>query len=66
MTTSFIKDLIPAKEAARILGIQPDTLNVWRATKRYQIPYVKVGSRVFYRQEDLIAFIKDNMVGAAK
>lgn len=64
--TTLIKDLIPAKEAARILGIQPDTLNVWRATKRYNIPYVKVGSRVFYRQEDLLAFIRENMVGAAK
>lgn len=44
-------------EAAQHLGVSPKTLSVWRCTKRYPLPYVKIGSRVRYRQSALDAFI---------
>ena len=36
--------------AAAYLGVTPRTLEVWRCTKRHQIPYIKVGRLVKYRQ----------------
>ncbi len=39
------------------LHISP-TLAVWRITKRYALPYIKIGRYVRYRKFDLIAFLK--------
>lgn len=55
-------DRYTAKEAARILGIREETLAVWRCTKRYPLPYIKIGRKVFYRGEDLKNFIDSNVV----
>jgi excisionase family DNA binding protein len=44
--------------AAELLDIAPGTLAVWRSTRRYQIPFVKVGRNVRYRREDLLAWIE--------
>jgi excisionase family DNA binding protein len=56
---------VPEKEAAEILGVTPGTLSVWRCTRRYPLPYVKVGRSVRYRMADLEAFIESRTVGAA-
>lgn len=57
-------DRYTTKEAANILGIREETLAVWRCTKRYPLPYIKIGRKVFYRGEDLKNFIDANLVGA--
>ena len=53
MTMSEIIDrnngLVGEKEAAEILGVTPGTLQVWRSTGRYGIPFIKVGRLVRYR-----------------
>lgn len=53
---------LPHKESAAYLGITSDTLNVWRCEKRYPIPYIKVGSKVFYWKRDLDAFLESRTV----
>ncbi|MEJ1372591.1 MAG: helix-turn-helix domain-containing protein [Candidatus Sedimenticola sp. (ex Thyasira tokunagai)] len=50
--------LIQPGQAASILGLTPGTLQVWRSTGRYNLPFVKVGGRVMYRKEDVQAFIE--------
>jgi excisionase family DNA binding protein len=50
------------KQAAVYLGLSEGTLAVWASTGRYQLPFVKVGRKVFYRQSDLDAFIESNVV----
>lgn len=52
------KSLLNSREAALFLGIGEETLAVWRCTKRYPLPYVKVGRLVKYRLSDLEAFIE--------
>ncbi|HEX2858765.1 MAG TPA: helix-turn-helix domain-containing protein [Alphaproteobacteria bacterium] len=52
--------LLTPEEVAVILGVSPETLNVWRATKRYALPYVKAGRLVRYKLEDVEAFIQAN------
>jgi len=56
--------LLNNAEAAEYLGVAPQTLTIWRCVKRYNIPFVKVGSRVKYRKEDLDAWLTSRTVGA--
>ncbi len=49
-------------KAAAFLGITIETLAVWRCTKRYNLPYIKVGRLVKYRVADLLAFLESRRV----
>ncbi len=55
--------LVDENRAGEILGVCPKTLSVWRCTKRYPLPYTKIGRCVRYRVADLEAFISDHTVG---
>lgn len=59
----FTRPLLSPAEAAEILGVKVDTLTVWRCTKRYNLPWVKVGRSPKYRPEDIEAFISERTVG---
>lgn len=50
--------LLDPDQVAEILGVSTKTLNVWRCTGRYNLPFVKVGSRVRYRRADVEAFLE--------
>jgi hypothetical protein len=50
-------ELISADEAAKCLGVSAGTLAVWRSTKRYFLPFVKVGHLVKYRKNDPSEFV---------
>jgi excisionase family DNA binding protein len=49
--------LLTRTEAAAYLGVSKGTLEVWACTKRYALPYVKIGRLVKYRLCDLQAFV---------
>lgn len=51
-------------ESAEFLGVKPTTLQIWRCTKRYPLPYIKVGRLVRYRQSALDAFLTLRTLGA--
>lgn len=55
--------LLSRAEAANYLGIKPQTMAVWASSKRYRLPYVKVGRLVRYRKQDLDAFINARSIG---
>jgi excisionase family DNA binding protein len=57
MTENANNELLSRKEAAKYLGVAPRTLAVWKSTKRYPLPVVKVGRLAKYRKSDLDAFI---------
>lgn len=50
--------LFTSEKAALYLGIKKDSLSVWRCTKRYKIPYIKVGRLVRYRKSDLDSWLE--------
>ena len=50
-------DLLTREEAAAYLGVEAQTLAVWRTTGRYSLPSVKVGRLIRYRRSDLDAFL---------
>lgn len=47
--------LLTTVEAAKLLRVSPNTLAVWRATKRYPIRYLKIGR---YDLKDIEEFLK--------
>ena len=57
--------MVPA-QAAAYLGVAEDTLAIWRCTKRYPLPYIKVGRLIQYRKSDLDAFLALRTVEAAR
>ena len=52
-------DLLSEREAAESLCLAPNTLQVWRSTGRYGLPFIKIGSKVRYRREDLQRWLED-------
>lgn len=57
--------LLNEQQAAEVLGVKPTTLQVWRSTGRYALPYVKVGHLVRYRRSAIDAFLDRRTVGEA-
>lgn len=55
-------ELISRDAAAEFLGVRPQTLASWASSRRYALPFVKIGRRVMYRLCDLQAFIDANIV----
>lgn len=54
----FSDRLVP-EQVAEELQVTVGTLAVWRATKRYPLPWIKIGRRVFYRRRDVETFIEN-------
>jgi len=48
--------LLTPQDVADRLGVSTTTLSTWRCTKRYPLPYVKVGRLVRYRLADVEDF----------
>jgi len=57
-------DLLSNDQAAAYIGVTPRTLEVWRCTKRYPIPFIKVGRLVKYRRSSLDDFLNQQTVDA--
>ncbi len=59
--------LLTDAEATKRLRLRPQTLRTWRATGRHlELPYIKLGSRVFYAERDIEAFISGCRVDKRK
>lgn len=56
-------DRIDAKQAAKLIGVSSATLATWRCTKKEQIPYYKIGKKVFYKIEHVLSWIETKKVG---
>jgi hypothetical protein len=60
---NIFEDRLTPSETAAILGIKSETLSVWRCTRRYALPFVKIGKKVFYRGADIQKFIESRTIG---
>lgn len=58
-------DLLTPDQVATALGLSHRTLAKWRTSRRAYLPYVKVGSRVRYRRQDVAALIERGLHCAA-
>lgn len=55
-------DLLTRQEAAKYIGVEPETLAVWKCTGRYNLPCVMVGRLPRYRKSDLDAWLTSRTV----
>ncbi|MFH1919443.1 MAG: helix-turn-helix domain-containing protein [Planctomycetota bacterium] len=53
MTVAIASQLLTPAETAEHLGIQEQTLAVWRTTGRHGLPFVRVGRSIRYRLADV-------------
>lgn len=56
--------LLTTQETAELLDVSPQTLEVWRCTKRYKLAYVKIGRNVRYPSSSIQDFIESRTVAA--
>jgi hypothetical protein len=54
--------LVDTNAAADILRTKPATLVLWRCTRRYDLPFVKIGRLVLYDVRDLAEFVERRKV----
>jgi excisionase family DNA binding protein len=50
------KGILTPEQAAKILEVSTNTLEKWRHTGRYNLPFLKIGRNVRYRAQDVAAF----------
>ncbi len=53
--------LLESWQVAYYLGLNKETLSIWRSTGRYNLRYIKSGRLVRYTAGDLKAFIASRM-----
>lgn len=58
ITQILTPDLINETQAAAFLDTSIGTLQVWRSTGRYAIPFIKVGRNVRYSRKVLEAWLE--------
>lgn len=66
MSNANTSRLLTAEQAAELLTVSTGTLNVWRCTGRYKLPFVKIGRCVRYQLADIEAFIVSRTIGGIK
>lgn len=54
--------LLSQADVAKILGSTVQSLNTLRHQGRLDIPYLKFGNRIRYREEDIEQWIESNIV----
>lgn len=55
-------ELVDTEEAARILGLSPFTLIVWRMNNILGLPYYRIGRRIRYWIKDLHYYISSQRI----
>lgn len=65
ITTAHNADLWTPARAARELGISVRTLAAWRSSGRHNLPYVKIGRLVRYRELDVDAWLELHVQGSS-
>jgi excisionase family DNA binding protein len=55
-------EFLTPEEAAAYLNVQVQTLALWRCTRRYPVPYAKIGRSVRYKRSDLDRFIASRTI----
>lgn len=58
--------LLTRKQAAAMLNVAPQTLAKWACNKSHDLPYIKLGSQVRYRVEEIEVFLDANTCRPAK
>jgi len=56
-----VSELRTSSETAEQIRVTYGTLAQWRHHQRYRLPFVRIGRKVYYRQQDIDRFIEENV-----
>lgn len=56
--------LMTSTQVAAALALSNKTLAAWRSSGRSPLPFLRLGSRVRYRSEDVLAWLESQMCSA--
>ena len=56
--------LMTSNQVAAALALSNKTLAAWRSSGRSPLPFLRLGSRVRYRSEDVLAWLESRMCSA--
>ncbi len=59
---SPVDRLLTRPEAAERLGVKSQTLAIWHSCGRYNLPAIKVGRCIRYRESDLAAWLEQRTI----
>lgn len=62
--TSVTTGLLTTDQVATALGLSSRTLAAWRSSRSSSLPYLKTGSRVRYRSQDVVAWLESRVRSA--
>ena len=54
-----IRNLLTTNEVAEILQVSPRTLQTWRAKHPNELPFIRVGGQIRYREDDVEDFLDE-------
>lgn len=62
MSSQVQSELLTPRQASGYMGLATGTLANWRNLKRYDLPFIKIGTRgyVRYRKSDIDEFLERN------
>lgn len=60
--SSLGDELLSEAATAELLGIQPNTLSVWRVKRSHSLPFIKVGRLIRYRRQDVLSWLQRRTV----
>jgi excisionase family DNA binding protein len=58
MPDQHFPNLLTTEEAAKLLCVEVQTLAAWRCLGTVNIPVVRCGRKILYREADLLAFVE--------
>ena len=66
MTTTI--NLLSPQAVAELIGVRVETLATWRSTHRQGLPYIRIGRKIRYAEQAVLAWLASRTVddGAGK
>lgn len=62
--TTITSELLTTDQVATALGLSSRTLAAWRSSRTNSLPYLKTGSRVRYRPQDVATWLESRVCPA--
>ncbi|MNQ99997.1 helix-turn-helix domain-containing protein [Pseudomonas jessenii] len=59
--TTLTSELLTTDQVATALGLSSRTLAAWRSSRTNSLPYLKTGSRVRYRPQDVATWLESRV-----
>ncbi|MNG18843.1 Helix-turn-helix domain protein [compost metagenome] len=63
--TTLTSELLTTDQVATALGLSSRTLAAWRSSRTNSLPYLKTGSRVRYRPQDVATWLESRVCSAS-